>query len=125
MEARGLLSASHEAICRHIWLDKAKGGSLHQFLQQSSRKRRKRYGQGDFRGRIPCRTDISERPTVVEERSRLEGLGGQHGHRQGASRGAGNDGGAQHPVHVAHLIRSRTKGKTSDALLLMLSLLSE
>lgn len=31
---------------------------------------RERCGKHEFRGRIPCRTDISERPAVVEERSR-------------------------------------------------------
>ena len=62
MRAKGLPSMSHEAICRHVWLDKAKEGSLHRFLRHSPRKRRKQYGKRDFRGRILCRTDISERP---------------------------------------------------------------
>ena len=71
MKAEGMPAVSHEAIYRRIWLDKANGGGLHRFLRHSHRKRRKRYGKHDFRGRIPCRTDISERPPVVDERSRL------------------------------------------------------
>ena len=29
MKAEGMRSVSHEAIYRHVWLDKARGGSLH------------------------------------------------------------------------------------------------
>ena len=62
---------SHEAIYRRVWLDKENGGSPHRRLRHSPKRWRKRRGKRDFRGRIPCCTDISERPAVVEERSRL------------------------------------------------------
>ena len=71
MKAEGMPSVSHEAIYRHVRLDKENGGSLHRRLRHSPKRRRKRCGKRDFRGRIPCRTDISERPAVVEERSQL------------------------------------------------------
>ncbi len=62
---------SHETIYRHIWRDKADGGDLHTFLRHTPKKRSKRYGKKDFRGRIPHRVDISERPAVVDARTRF------------------------------------------------------
>ena len=36
MKGLGKPSVSHEAICRHAWLDKAKDSSLHRLLQHSA-----------------------------------------------------------------------------------------
>ena len=125
MKAEGMPSASHEAIYRHVWLDKAKGGSLHRFLRHSSRKRRKRFGQRDFRGRIPRRTDISERPAVVDERSRLGDW------EADTVIGKGHRGALVTVVErstrfmLAHPIKRKTKDETTDALLRILSPLSE
>ena len=125
MKAEGMRSASHEAIYRHVWLDKAKGGGLHRFLRHSPRKRRKRYGKRDFRGRIPCRVDISERPAVVEGRSRLGDW------EADTAIGKGRRGALVTVVErstrfmLAHPIRRRTKEETADALLRMLWPLSE
>lgn len=61
----------HESLYRWIYADKQRGGELYQRLCFASKPYRKRYGKRDYRGRIPNRVDISERPDVVEERSRV------------------------------------------------------
>lgn len=61
----------HETIYRFIYADQAEGGDLYQHLRIASKPYRKRYGHYDRRGRIPNRTSIHERPSVVERRSRL------------------------------------------------------
>lgn len=63
---------SHERIYQHLWADKRSGGHLYTHLRiASGRKRRKRYGKKDWRGRIPGRVDISERPEIVETKKRV------------------------------------------------------
>ena len=64
------LRVSHEWIYQHIYADKRTGGDLHKHLR-CQKKRRKRYGSRDRRGRIPNRTSIEERPDIVEERKRI------------------------------------------------------
>ena len=76
--------ASHESIYLHVYRDKRAGGDLYTHLR-CQKKRRKRYGSGrDRRGQIPNRTPISERPAIVDERSRLGDWEGDlvigHGH---------------------------------------------
>jgi IS30 family transposase len=65
----GVLRISHESIYRHIWLDKRRGGTRYKLLRQSGKKRRKRYGAYDSRGRLAGKRHISERPAVVEQRT--------------------------------------------------------
>ena len=67
----GLLSISHETIYRHVWRDKKEGGALHTHLRGARKKRRKRYGAYDSRGRLAGKRMISERPAEVETRSRV------------------------------------------------------
>lgn len=62
------LSISHETIYRHIWDDKAVGGTLHRYLRCASKKRRKRHNSYDSRGRLAGKRHISERPRSVEQR---------------------------------------------------------
>ena len=62
---------SHETIYRHIWADKRAGGSLHTHLRGARKKCRKRYGYYDSRGRLAGKRMISERPAIVEARSRI------------------------------------------------------
>lgn len=62
---------SHETIYQYIWADKQSGGTLFKHLRWSGRKRRKRYGKHDRRGRIRNRVSIDERPQVVEQKSRV------------------------------------------------------
>ena len=67
----GSLRISHESIYRHIWLDKRLGGSRYKLLRQAGKKRRKRYGAYDSRGRLAGKRHISERPLAVETRSEV------------------------------------------------------
>jgi len=63
----GRLHVSHETIYRYIWQDKRVGGDLYRRLRQR-RKRRKRYGTREKRGRVSGKRHISERPAAVEAR---------------------------------------------------------
>jgi len=65
------LSVSHERIYQYVWADKRNGGTWYKHLRHSSKKRRKRYGSKDSRGKIRNRVDIEQRPAVVEKRVRL------------------------------------------------------
>jgi IS30 family transposase len=61
---------SHEWIYQHILADQRAGGTLHTHLR-CQKKRRKRYGKRDYRGKLPNRVSIEERPAIVEQRERL------------------------------------------------------
>ena len=65
------LGISHETIYRHVYADKASGGSLYQQLR-CQKKRKKRYASGrDRRGQIVDRRPISERPAYIEDRAQV------------------------------------------------------
>ena len=64
------LQISHEWIYQYILMDKHAGGDLHRHLR-CQKKRRKRYGSYDRRGRIKNRVSIDERPAIVDTRQRL------------------------------------------------------
>jgi len=64
----GHLRISHETIYRHIWHDKREGGLLYTHLRGARKKRRKRYGSYDSRGKLAGKRPISERPAEVETR---------------------------------------------------------
>lgn len=64
----GELSISHETIYRHVWADRTEGGALHRHLRCTPKKRRKRYGRYDSRGRLAGKRAIGERPAAVERR---------------------------------------------------------
>jgi len=65
-------TVSHERIYQHIWQDKANGGHLWRHLRIGGRKKkRKRYGKHDFRGKIPHRVGIEKRPKIVQTKRRL------------------------------------------------------
>lgn len=51
-----------------MWADRAEGGVLHRHLRCAPKKRRKRYGRYDSRGRLAGKRAISERPATVEKR---------------------------------------------------------
>lgn len=65
----GLLSISHETIYQHVWRDWKNEGQLWTHLRCSPKKRRKRYGKYDSRGRLAGKKMISERPPEVEARA--------------------------------------------------------
>lgn len=65
------VAVSHETIYRHVEKDKRAGGTLYRDLRHNGKKYNKR-GRGKAgRGCIPGRVDISERPAIVEEKSRI------------------------------------------------------
>jgi len=65
------LAISHETIYRHIWRDKKAGGLLYTQLRGARKRRRKRYGTYDSRGKLAGKRPISERPASVETRRQL------------------------------------------------------
>src|SRR5919201_657259 len=67
----GQLLISHESIYRHVWRDKAAGGLLYTHLRGARKRRRKRYGVYDSRGRLAGKRLISERPQEVEAREQV------------------------------------------------------
>jgi len=64
------IQVSHEWIYQYILADKQAGGDLFRHLR-CQKKRRKRYGSYDRRGKLPNRRSIEERPAIVEERQRI------------------------------------------------------
>ncbi len=71
LELEGRLQISHETIYRHVWNDKWSGGSLHRHLRQATKKRRKRHGTYDSRGRLAGKRPIEQRPVAADNRSRV------------------------------------------------------
>src|SRR5215207_2310344 len=67
----GQLLISHETIYRHVWRDKKEGGLLYTHLRGARKRRRKRYGAYDSRGRLAGKRMISERPAEAETRERV------------------------------------------------------
>jgi len=70
LEKRQAIRISHEWIYQHILADQRAGGDLYTHLR-CQKKRRKRYGKHDYRGKMPNRVSIEERPAIVEQRERL------------------------------------------------------
>jgi IS30 family transposase len=71
LRSNRLLLISHETIYRHVWEDKRGGGTLHTLLRGARKKKRKRNGSYDSRGRLAGKRHISERPCCVERRRQL------------------------------------------------------
>ena len=65
------ISLHHETVYQWVYADKAQGGELYKHLRIASKPYRKRYGHYDRRGKIKNRVDIDERPTVVDQRTRI------------------------------------------------------
>ena len=64
------IQVSHERIYQYILADKRTGGRLYKHLR-CQKKRRKRYGGYDRRGKLPNRRSIEERPKIVDQRQRI------------------------------------------------------
>jgi len=64
------LHISHEWIYQYILTDKRAGGDLHRHLR-CQKKRKKRYGSYDRRGKLKNRVSIDLRPAIVDTRQRL------------------------------------------------------
>jgi IS30 family transposase len=63
-------SASHERIYQYIYADKGRGGDLHRHLR-CRKRRRKRYGAYDRRGRLTGCHSIEMRPAIVARKRRV------------------------------------------------------
>ena len=63
------LRISHETIYQHIWADRRRGGTLYLQLRGAQKRRRKRYGRYDSRGRLAGKRSITERPALVAART--------------------------------------------------------
>ena len=70
----GLPCVCHETIYQYIWNDKKKGGLLYKHLRHKGRKYRKRGSLKDKRGIIKNRVDISQRPEIVNAKTRFGDL---------------------------------------------------
>jgi len=66
----GRQTVSHEWIYQYIYRDQANQGTLHTHLR-CQKTQRKRYGTYKKRGPIPDRVSITERPAIVDERTRI------------------------------------------------------
>jgi IS30 family transposase len=64
------IQVSHERIYLYILENQRAGGDLYKHLR-CQKKRRKRYGSYDRRGKLPNRRSIEERPEIVEKRQRI------------------------------------------------------
>lgn len=69
----GSVWISHETIYRMIKDEKKQGGVVFKHLRHSKKKRRKRYGSRDRRGRLSNKRMIDERPKDINQRT-------QYGH---------------------------------------------
>ena len=67
----GIRMCSHESLYKWIWMDKRRGGTLYKSLRRQGKKYAKRGALNNSRSLIPNAVDISERPAIVEERSRF------------------------------------------------------
>ena len=65
------LLVSHESIYLYIWKDKKIGGDLYTYLRRQGKKYDKRRNGKSTRGQIKERVSIDDRPSVVEEKSRI------------------------------------------------------
>jgi transposase, IS30 family len=79
----GLPVMSHETIYLWIWRDKEAGGSLWTHLRGARKRRRKRYGRNDSRGRLAGKRPIQERPKIVARRGRIGDWEGDTVHGRG------------------------------------------
>lgn len=67
---KGLEMVSHERIYQHILQDQKQGGQLYK-KKRRQKKYRSRLRRGDRRGKIKNVVKISERPPVVDDKSRV------------------------------------------------------
>lgn len=67
----GPFNISHETVYRHVWADKAAGGTLYQHFRAARKRRRKGNGRHDSRGRLAGKAMIEERPPEAENRTEI------------------------------------------------------
>jgi IS30 family transposase len=71
LKEKDIASISHESIYQHIWKNKRSGGMLFKKLRHNGKKYNKRSSGKAGRGCIPNRVDITERPQIVEQKTRI------------------------------------------------------
>lgn len=71
IKREGISSVSHETIYKYLEEDKKEGGELYLNLRHKNKPYKKRYGSNDKRGQIPNRRSIEERPSIVEDKTRI------------------------------------------------------
>ena len=64
-------SVSHETIYSFIRQNRIGGGNLYTYLRRKAKPYNYKHGKSANRGAIPGRVDISNRPDIVEEKSRF------------------------------------------------------
>jgi len=62
---------SHESIYLHIWAEKQTGGDLYTHLRRQGKKYDKRRNGKSTRGHIRNRVSIDDRPSIVDDKSRI------------------------------------------------------
>jgi IS30 family transposase len=73
----GRISKDHKidvsviTIYNWVYRNRHEGGDFYKYLRQNHKRRRKRRGGEDCRGRMPDRRMIDKRPKVVDERKRI------------------------------------------------------
>ena len=67
----GKLPVSHETLYRHVYSDKARGGTLWKNLRCQKQKRKRYAGGRDRRGQIPHRRPLRDRPVHIELRKQV------------------------------------------------------
>jgi len=65
------IQLSHQRIYQYVWADKQAGGDLYKHLRTGHKKKRKKYGTKDLRGRIIDRISIDQRPEIVNTKERI------------------------------------------------------
>jgi|APSaa5957512622_1039677.scaffolds.fasta_scaffold52235_1 transposase, IS30 family len=66
-----ILSISIQRIYDFVAEDRIDGGELYKHLRHGLKKKRSAYGKQDYRGRIPHRVSIDERPAIVDRQERI------------------------------------------------------
>jgi len=69
MDERAMVSV--ETIYQHVYKDAKAGGELYTYLRTGHKKRRTRSPKASYKGVIPNRKDIEQRPKVVETKERF------------------------------------------------------
>lgn len=71
LQKEWMLSISIQRIYDFIAEDRHYGGDLYTHLRHGLKKKRKKYGKQDYRGRIKNRVSIDERPSIVDKQERI------------------------------------------------------
>lgn len=71
LKLQHMISISPKSIYAYIEANRKNGGTLYKHLRRRGKKNNKRKYKGSGKGLIPNRTDISQRPKIVEKKKRI------------------------------------------------------